>query len=105
MDYKDFKIENHCFVYNQIKYDCHHAANRDIELILNEAVRHEYDAKTLSPVKIRVYVNENDEPIFGMMIYSIKYISGDLRRCACGGFYPFTNHELLPHIYQESICW
>ena len=46
-----------------------------------------------------------DNPIFGMVIYLIKYKDGSWERYACGGYYRFYADALLPHPYQESICW
>ena len=53
------------------------------------------------------YVDGNNIPIFGMIIYLIDYKEENYSRSACGGYYrfEFDNSVLLPHPYQESICW
>ena len=66
-----------------------------------------YDRNTLRPRTMRLYVDENNIPIYGMIIYVIDYKKEQTSRSACGGYYPFVfdNSVLLPHPYQESICW
>jgi hypothetical protein len=66
-----------------------------------------YDRNTLRPRTMRLYVDENNIPIYGMIIYVIDYKKEQMSRSACGGYYPFEfdNSVLLPHPYQESICW
>ena len=66
-----------------------------------------YDRNTLRPRTMRLYVDENNIPIYGMIIYVIDYKKEHMSRSACGGYYPFEfdNSILLPHPYQESICW
>ena len=46
-------------------------------------------------------------PIYGMIIYLIDYKNGGNSRYACGGYYrfEFDGSVLMPHPYQESICW
>ena len=46
-------------------------------------------------------------PIYGMIIYLIDNKKENYSRYACGGYYKFEfdNSVLLPHPYQESICW
>lgn len=104
-------IDNCCFEYNEKIYNCSQAITRDTKLIIQEAkTSHEnsfslYDEQSLKADKIRVYLDEKNNPIFGFIIYLIDYKDGSGQRYACGGYYPFWDTELFPHPYQESICW
>lgn len=112
---EEYPIKNNGFEYLGNHYDCHYAIERDIKMIIQEAeTSHKdtfnelYNKSTLRPDKIRIYVDENDTPIYGMIIYLIDYKEGvNNSRYACGGYYPFAfdNSMFLPHPYQESICW
>jgi hypothetical protein len=111
---EEYSIKDNGFEYLGNHYDCHYAIERDIKMILQEAeTSHKddfdefYDRNTLRPHKICLYVDENNIPIYGMIIYCIDYKEGNISRDACGGYYPFEfdNSMLLPHPYQESICW
>lgn len=111
---REILIKNYGFDHIGNHYDCHYAIARDIKMILQEAeTSHKntfdefYDRNTLRPDKIRLYVDENNIPIYGMIIYVIDYKKEQMSRSACGGYYPFEfdNSVLLPHPYQESICW
>ncbi len=99
-------LGNHC--------DCQHAIERDIKMILQEAETSHgdtfnelYDKDTLRADKIRVFVDKDNVPLFGIIIYLIDYREGNSSRCACGGYYRFgfDNSSFLPHPFQESICW
>jgi hypothetical protein len=111
---KEYPIKNNGFEYLGKHYNCHRAIERDIKMILQEAeISHKdnfdefYDRNTLRPDKIRLYVDGNNIPIFGMIIYLIDYKEENYSRSACGGYYPFEFGYscLTPHPYQESICW
>jgi hypothetical protein len=111
---KEYPIKDNEFEHFGKHYDCHYAIKRDIKMILQEAeTSHKdnfdefYDRNTLRPDKIRLYVDENNIPIYGMIIYAIDYKKEQMSRCACGGYYrfEFDNSILMPHPYQESICW
>lgn len=111
---EEYPIKDNGFEYLGKHYDCHLAIERDVKMILQEAeTSHKdtfdklYERNTLRPIKIRIFVDEDDVPIYGMIIYLIDYIEENNSRYACGGYYRFTfgNSELLPHPYQESICW
>ena len=111
---EEYPIKDNGFEYRGNLYDCHHAIKRDIKMILQEAeTSHKdtfdefYDRNTLRADKIRIFVDEDDIPIYGMIIYEIDYKEGNWSRCACGGYYrfEFNNSILMPHPYQESICW
>jgi len=112
--YEEHPIKNNGFKYLGKHYDCHYAIERDVKMILQEAeTSHKdtfdklYDRDTLRPEKIRIFVDGDNVPIFGMIIYLIDYREENNSRCACGGYYKFEfdNSVLLPHLYQESICW
>jgi len=111
---EEYPIKDNRFEYLGNYYDCQFAIRRDVKMILQEAeISHKdifdelYDKNTLRPYKIRIYVNENDIPVFGIIIYIIDYKNQSNSRYACGGYYrfEFDNSMLLPHPYQESICW
>lgn len=112
--YEEHPVKNNGFEHLGKHYDCHYAIERDVKMILQEAeTSHKdtfdrvYDRDTLRPEKIRIFVGEDNVPIFGMIIYLIDYREENNSRCACGGYYKFEfdNSVLLPHLYQESICW
>jgi hypothetical protein len=112
MKHEDYPIIGNNFEYNDKTYDCSHAIKRDIKMILQEAEESHkdsfdtlYDRHSLRADKVRIFLDEKDNPIFGMVIYLIKYKDGSWERCACGGYYPFYVDKLVPHPYQESICW
>ena len=111
---EEYSIKDNEFEYQGKYYDCHLAIERDIKMILQEAeTSHKdtfdelYDRNTLRADKIRIFVDENNIPIYGMIIYLIDYKEGNWSRYACGGYYrfEFNNSILMPHPYQESICW
>jgi len=111
---EEYPIKDNGFEYLDKYYDCHYAIKRDVKMILQEAeTSHKdsfdeiYDRNTLRPYKIHLYVDENNVPIYGMIIYLIDYKKDNCSRYACGGYYrfEFDNSKLLPHPYQESICW
>lgn len=85
-------IKDNGFEYLGNHYDCYYAIKRDIKMILQEAeTSHKYnfvgfyDRNTLRPYKIRLYVDENNTPIYGMIIYVIDYKEEQNSRTACGG--------------------
>lgn len=111
---EEYPIKDNGFEYLGNYYDCKFAIKRDVKMILQEAgTSHKdtfdelYDRNTLRADKIRIFVDGDDVPIFGMIIYRIDYEEGNNSRYACGGYYRFVfdNFVLLPHPYQESICW
>lgn len=111
---EEYPIKDNGFEYLGNHYDCKSAIKRDIKMILKEAeTSHKdtfdelYDRNTLRAKKIRIFVDGDNIPIYGMIIYLIDYKEGICSRYACGGYYrfEFNNSVLLPHPYQESICW
>lgn len=113
---EEYPIKDNWFEYLGNHYDCHYAIERDIKMILQEAETFHkdtfdklYDKNTLRPDKIRIFVDGDNVPIYGMIIYLIDYKEeyNFPSRYACGGYYKFEfdNSVLLPHQYQESICW
>ena len=112
MKYEDYPIINDYFEYDEKNYDCSLAIKRDIKMILQEAeTSHKdsfdklYNRDSLKPNKVRIFLDEKDNPVFGMVIYLIEYKDGSCKRESCGGYYPFWEKLLLPHPYQESVCW
>jgi len=109
---EEYPINGNYFEYDGKTYDCSYAIKRDIKLIIQEAeTSHKdsfdelYDRQSLKADRIRIFLDEEDKPIFGMVTYIIKYKEGNNGRYACGGYYPFWDDELFTHPYQESICW
>ena len=111
---EEYPIVNNCFEFNSKIYDCKSAIERDIKMIIQEAeTSHKdsfdklYNRNTLRPDKIRIFVDRDNVPIYGMIIYLIDYKDGNNSRYACGGYYGFDfgSSVLYPHPFQESICW
>ena len=111
---EEYPIKDNGFEYLGKHYDCHYAIERDMKMIIQEAeTSHKdnfdefYDRNTLKPDKVRLFFDEDKLPIFGMVIYRLHQKKDDYWRSACGGYYRFVfdNSVLLPHPYQESICW
>ena len=111
---EEYPIKDSRFEYLGNYYDCKFAIKRDIKMILQEAeISHKdtfdklYNRSTLRPDKIRIFVDKDNVPIYGIIIYLIDYKEENNSRYACGGYYrfEFNNSMLLPHLYQESICW
>ena len=111
---EEYPVKDNGFEYLGKYYDCKFAIKRDVKMILQEAeASHRdtfdelYDRNTLRPDKIRIFVDKHDVPIYGIIIYLIDYKEQNNSRYACGGYYrfEFDNSALLPHPYQESICW
>lgn len=111
---EEYPIKDNGFEYLGKQYDCHYAIERDIKMILQEAeTSHKdtfdefYDRNTLRPDKIRIFIDGDNVPIYGMIIYVIDYKNEQIGRTACGGYYrfEFNRSTLMPHPFQESICW
>ena len=111
---KEYPIKDNGFEYLGKHYDCLRAIERDMRMIIQEAeTSHKdtfdefYDRNTLRANKIRIFVDVDNIPIYGMIIYVIDCKKEQYSRGACGGYYrfEFDNSVLLPHPYQESICW
>ena len=108
---EEYPINGNCFEYDDKTYDCSYAIKRDVKLIIQEAeTSHKdsfdelYDRKSLKACKVRLFF-ENGQLSYGMVLYTIHNKVDNYERCACGGYYPFWEDKLLPHLYQESICW
>jgi len=112
MKTEEYPIVNNRFDYNGKTYDCKFAIRRDKELILQEAeISHKdsfddsYDRETLNPQNVRVFVDNKGNPIFGMILYTIRNKVWNYNRVACGDYYQIHKDRLIPHPYQASICW
>ena len=107
-----YPIKDNGFEYLDKYYDCQLAIERDIKMILQEAeTSHKdyfdelYDRQSLKADRILIFLDKDNKPIFGMVIYLIEYKDANWKRYACGGWYQFWENKLFPHPYQESICW
>ena len=110
----EYPIKDNGFEYLGKHYDCHHAIERDMKMIIQEAeTSHKdnfdefYDRNTLRPRTIRIFVDRDNIPIYGMIIYVIDNKKDQYSRSACGGYYGFEvgSSVFYPHPFQESICW
>ena len=110
---EEYPIKDNGFEYLGKHYDCKFAIERDIKMILQEAeTSHKdtfdelYDRNTLRPDRIRIFADEDNVPVCGMIIYLIDNKEENYSRHACGGYYIFEfDNTIIPHPYQESICW
>lgn len=105
-------MEGNFFQYDGNDYDCKRAVRKDTECIIREAERSHkeafhrlYKTDSIKPEKVRLYVDENENIMFAMIIYTIDYKIGSLSRTCCGNYYPVENKTLCPHLFQGSICW
>ena len=112
MENVECPIINDCFEYDGKNYDCGYAIERDIKMILQEAETSHgdsfdktYDRQSLKADKVRIFLDKENKPVFGMVIYLIDYKDESWQRYACGGYYLFFENALVPHPFQESICW
>ena len=109
--YEEYPIKDNGFEYLGNYYDCKFAIKCDLKRILQEAkATHKeefenfYDEDSLKPTQIRLFIDDNNVPIYGMILYKI-YNKSDYWRCACGNYYPINDFHLEPHLFQASICW
>ncbi len=108
-------VDDHTFTYNQKEYDCSILVKRDKENILRQAdcshkgvIDSLYIRESLQPVRCAVYADENDNIVYFMIIYEIKYKNLTASRSACGDYYPFSElrgNKLFTHPFQGQICW
>ena len=87
---EEYPIKDNGFEYLGNHYDCQFAIKRDVKMILREAeISHKdtfdklYDRSTLRPDKIHIFVDGDNIPILGMIIYLIDYKDGKCSRYAC----------------------
>ena len=104
-------MSSNIFEYRGEKYDCQVAIETDIELILRNAeISHKedfeqlYDKDSLKPDKVKLYMDNNQNPMYCMIIYTINY-KNNISRLACGNYYPIHDNKIYPHPFQASICW
>lgn len=110
---ESYPINNDSFEYFGKKYDCQYVIERDTKLILQEAEQSHkdtfeelYDKESLKPNKVKLYVDKDNNALYGMIIYTINYKNSNSARLACGDYYPiFDFLELEPHPFQGQICW
>lgn len=118
----DIKISKNSFEYGSKTYDIEYAVKEDTDAIIREAESNHKDEfsrlyvkESLTPEFIRLYINEKNEPVYGMLIYSILYQDWykekafGIGRKACGNYYPILEinkkYYLEPHSYGGCICW
>ena len=111
----EVKIKDYSFEYANRQYDCNMAILRDKRQIIREAeLKHkgvfdDYDKYSLQPNNVRLFLDNNNNPMFGIIIYTIWNTKDKYGRTACGDYYPVNSGllrpMLLPHLYQASICW
>lgn len=125
MKYESIPMSTDKFEFNGVKYDCQLVIERDKENIIKEAetshkeaIETLYDKESLKQDHVKLYLDDNGNPIYLMVIYIIKYkdknygVLGSGRE-ACGDYYPIEkgyqntdgNNMVFPHPYQASICW
>ena len=112
LNYIEIPIKENSFNYEDEEYDCSRVIERDRRLIIQEAeTSHRkdfeelYDRNSLKADKIRIFLDETKTPVYGMIIYVIHQTKDNYWRYACGSYYPFSPLRIIPHPYQESICW
>lgn len=102
------------FEYMGIRYDISLVVKRDKELIYQEADRTHsgvlddlYIRESLSPSRVKLYVDQNSTILYIMVVYLISYKDGKCQRMACGDYYPIGigGYKVYPHPYQARICW
>lgn len=108
--------EKPSFEWNGTEYSVEMAVKLDKEFIIMEAEHSHptslemYDFTKLEPKSIRLYYDkQTEEPLYGLITYTVPYKVGNLARLCCGGYYPLYTHDnwncLMPHMYQNSVCW
>lgn len=115
MNKNDIEIIDGKFEYLGKEYNCEYLIERDKKNILREADESHkdafdevYDRNTLVPSKCRVYLDDNNNIVYLMIIYTIDYKYIKSKGFACGDYYTksnFAKNTILPHPYQASICW
>lgn len=121
----EINVNSDKFEYNGVKYDCKWVVEKDTKLILKEAEESHkeqletmYDKESLAPNHVKLYIDDDNNPLYLMMVYVIKYKEEKMGilgtgRYACGCYHPieqgYVNQEgfnaVYPHPYQGSICW
>ena len=108
----EYPIENSSFAHNGVMIDCKYALKLDKTIIIRNGRRTHreefvkcYDSKSLKPKKINLYVDKDNNPVYGYIVYTIHNKKADYDRLAVGGYYPIWENKLMPHPYQTSVCW
>ncbi len=109
--YEEYPVKDNGFEYLDTHYDCEFAIKKDVKRIIQEAesshkdeFENFYDKDSLVADKVRLFTDDSNIPIYGMIIYKIYNKSG-YWRIACGNYYPVNDLHLEPHFFQASICW
>lgn len=123
MDIKEIEIyfneEGTGFTYNGEFYDCEYLVAFEKLQILTEAehshkdeIDNMYDKDSLKPLRVKLYLNDNDMIMHLMIVYEILYKDHSGGRYACGAYQVLKNFFKVEgktivgyHSYQDSICW
>ena len=123
MDTKETEIyfneEGTGFTYNGEFYDCEHLVAFEKLQILAEAehshkdeINNKYDKDSLKPIRVKLYLDDNDKIMHLMVVYEILYKNHLSGRYACGAYQVSKNFFKVEdktvvgyHPYQDSICW
>lgn len=119
----EINVNSDKFEYNGVKYDCKWVVKKDKKIILQEAeeshkeqLESMYEKDSLAPDHVKLYMDDNGNPLYLMMVYVIKYKNKSTfgtGRYACGCYQPIENglvnqegfNVVYPHPYQGSVCW
>ena len=114
-----FNEEGTEFIYNGDFYNCEYLVAFEKLQILTEAeyshkdeIDNMYDKDSLKPVRVKLYLDDNDKIMYLMVVYEILYKDHSSGRYACGAyqvsknFFQFEGKTVVGyHNYQDSICW
>lgn len=123
MDIKETEIyfNEECtgFTHNREFYDCKYLFAFEKQQILTEAehshkdeIENMYDKDSLKPVRVKLYLDNNNKIMYLMVVYEILYKDHSGGRFACGAyqisknFFRSADKTIVGyHMYQDSICW
>lgn len=114
-----FNEEGTEFIYSGDFYNCEYLVAFEKLQILTEAeyshkdeIDNMYDKDSLKPVRVKLYLDDNDKIMYLMVVYEILYKDHSSGRYACGAyqvsknFFQFEGKTVVGyHNYQDSICW
>ena len=114
-----FNEEGTEFIYNGDFYNCEYLVAFEKLQILTEAeyshkdeIDNMYDKDSLKPVRVKLYLDDNDKIMYLMVVYEILHKDHSSGRYACGAyqvsknFFQFEGKTVVGyHNYQDSICW
>ena len=114
-----FNEEGTEFIYNGDFYNCEYLVAFEKLQILTEAeyshkdeIDNMYDKDSLKPLRVKLYLDDNDKIMYLMVVYEILYKNHSSGRYACGAYqvskniFQFEGKTVVGyHNYQDSICW